>query len=68
VNGYGLQLQNVVVGGRYVARAHSFGHFLTQKHEISRTFALKKCKLLSWPSFSQFFQKCELFLRAISRF
>jgi hypothetical protein len=51
-------------------RAHSFGHFLTKKREISRTFALKKCELLSWPSFGQFRQKCELFvkLRAILRF
>jgi hypothetical protein len=25
--------------------AHSFGNFLTKKHEISHTFALKKCEL-----------------------
>jgi hypothetical protein len=34
--------------------AHSFGHILTKKREISRTFALKKCELLSWPNFGQF--------------
>jgi hypothetical protein len=38
-------------------RAHSFGHILTKKHEISRTFGLKKCELLSWPSFGKFCQK-----------
>jgi hypothetical protein len=52
------------------ARVHSFGHFLTKKREISRTFAPKKWDLLSWPSFGQFRQKCELFVkvRAISLF
>jgi hypothetical protein len=48
----------------------SFGNFLTKKREISRTFALKKCELLSSPRFGQFCQKCELVIkvRAISRF
>jgi hypothetical protein len=32
--------------------------FLTKKREISRTFTLKKCELLSWPSFGQFCQQC----------
>jgi hypothetical protein len=52
------------------ARAHSFGHFLTKKREISRTFALKKCELLSWSSFGRFCQKLVLFskARAITRF
>jgi hypothetical protein len=51
-------------------RAHSFGHILTKKREISRTFGLKKCALFSWSSFGQFCQKPTLFLkvRDISRF
>jgi hypothetical protein len=51
-------------------RAHSFGPFYTKKHEISRTFALKKCELLRWSSFGLFGQKLALFsaARAISRF
>jgi hypothetical protein len=51
-------------------RAHSFGNFLTKTREISRTFALKKGKLLNCPSFGQVCHKCELFVKvcAISRF
>jgi hypothetical protein len=51
-------------------RAHSFGNFLTKKRKISQPFFLKKCELLSWPSFGQFCQKYELFVkvRAILRF
>jgi hypothetical protein len=51
-------------------RAHSFGPFYTKKCEISRTFALKKCVLLSWSSFGRFCQKLALFSKApaISRF
>jgi hypothetical protein len=53
-----------------ICHPHSFGYVLTKKREISRTFALKKCELLSRSSFGRFCQKCELFVkvRAISRF
>jgi hypothetical protein len=56
-------------------RAHSFGHILAKKREISRTFGLKKCGIsrafrLVYRSFAQFCQKCVIFLkvRDISRF
>jgi hypothetical protein len=68
--GFATLVENNFMPSDLYTRAHSFGHILTKKFEISRTFDLKKYALLSWSSFVQFCQKHVLFLkvRDISRF
>jgi hypothetical protein len=43
------------------ARAHTFGHIVTEKHELARAFGQEKYELAELSSFGRFKRKLTLF-------